>query len=131
MPAVVSIHNAVNERTWTEVLKWERLRGGDGETMAPKLVKFKGRPKDLSPKAWFKTTLLGYKAPFDRHDWTVQRADGETVRYVIDFYTGKVDGAGPKAAQPGQVAFHLDVRPALDSVGAFGHRLQMLWNETF
>lgn len=38
-----------------------------------------GRPKDMSPKArllW----LMGYNAPFDRHDWVVERPDGSEVR---------------------------------------------------
>ena len=32
--------------------------------------------------------LMGYKPPFDRHDWVVQRC-GEEVRYLIDFYRGR------------------------------------------
>ena len=48
MPVVVSIHNAVNERAWGEVMKWERMH--DQECDCPKLFKFMGRPKDLSPR---------------------------------------------------------------------------------
>ena len=38
----------------------------------PELVKFAGKPKDLSPRARFRT-WMGYTAPFDRHDWVVDR----------------------------------------------------------
>ena len=51
--------------------------------------------------------MLGYKLPFDRHYWTVDRC-GEKVRYVIDFYNAPPQNGAP-------VALHLDVRPALDS----------------
>lgn len=61
--------------------------------------------------------MQGYKLPFDRHDWIVDRC-GTDVRYVIDFYTG--------AAQPlVPVSMHLDVRPALDSWSAAWDRLRM------
>jgi cytochrome c heme-lyase len=59
----------------------------------------------------------GFKLPFDRHDWVVDRC-GKEVRYIIDFYSG--------APVPGVPAsMHLDVRPALDSVGALYDRLKM------
>jgi cytochrome c heme-lyase len=72
----------------------------------PKLYSFLGLPKTLSPKARF-NTFLGYSAPFDRHDWVVDRC-GTKVEYVIDFYQGK--GAGN-----GKLNFYLDVRPKLNS----------------
>lgn len=83
----------------------------------PVLKKFQGRPRDLSPKARI-NTWLGYNAPFDRHDWVVSRC-GKDVRYIIDFYQG--------SSTPGdsRVAMHLDVRPALDSVGAVWDRVRM------
>lgn len=56
MRVVVPIHNAVNERAWGEVLNWERGWGGD-KCGGVKLVSFKGRPKDRTPKAWLKTLL--------------------------------------------------------------------------
>lgn len=59
----------------------------------------------------------GYKLPFDRHDWIVDRC-GVDVRYIIDFYN-----ASPTKAKP--IAMHLDVRPALDSLSAFRDRLKM------
>ena len=76
----------------------------------PKLASFAGDSSKLTPKARF-YTLLGYHAPFDRHDWTVDRC-GEKIEYVIDFYSGKPD---PRA--PGKVSFYLDVRPKLSVEG--------------
>ena len=61
--------------------------------------------------------LQGYKMPFDRHDWVVDRC-GEEVRYVIDFYNGV-----PAPGMP--IAMHVDVRPALDSFQAALDRLRM------
>ena len=114
MSTVVAIHNAVNERTWAEVMRWERKLHCDCEH--PKLLKFLGRPKDLSPKARL-LNFLGYTLPFDRHDWIVDRC-GQEVRYVIDFYRGRnLEGA--------PASFHVDARPALDSVGALKDRVKM------
>ncbi|KAG8741677.1 Cytochrome c1 heme lyase [Ceratobasidium sp. 428] len=56
MRVVVPIHNAVNERAWGELLAWEAGRGGEA-CGGVKLVSFKGRPGDRTPKAWFKTLL--------------------------------------------------------------------------
>ncbi|KAF9652949.1 cytochrome c and c1 heme-lyase [Thelephora ganbajun] len=106
MRVIVPIHNAVNERTWYEVLKWEEGRGSEA-CGGLKLVSFKGKSQELSPRARFKS-LLGYAPPFDRHDWVVDRC-GHRVRYIIDFYTGK--SLGPNSTP----SFYLDVRPALDS----------------
>ena len=61
-----------------------------------------------TPRARF-NTLLGYKAPFDRHDWVVDRC-GTKVEYVIDFYAGKDEAKAGK-----ELNFYLDVRPKLNS----------------
>ena len=61
----------------------------------------------MSPKARF-NTLLGYMAPFDRHDWIVDRC-GTKIEYIIDFYAGKNDGKSAK------LSFYLDVRPKLNT----------------
>ena len=114
MDVVVAIHNTVNERVWEHILQWEKLH--EDVCCRPTLSKFEGRPKDFSPRARL-LNWLGYKLPFDRHDWTVDRC-GKKVRYVIDFYN-----APPTGPQP--VAMHLDVRPALDSFGACYDRLRM------
>lgn len=58
MKTIVPIHNAVNERAWAEVLKWEAGRGG--ETCGGiRLVTFKGKAKETSPKARW-NMLLGF-----------------------------------------------------------------------
>jgi cytochrome c heme-lyase len=121
MKTVVPIHNAVNERAWSEVLKWEVGRGGEN-CGGVKLVTFKGRPNDVSPKARL-MTLLGYSAPFDRHDWVVDRC-GTRIRYVIDFYTGR--GAGSS-----NVSFYLDVRPALDNWEGVRMRVENAFEDLF
>lgn len=56
MKVIVPIHNAVNERAWAEVMKWEVGQGGE-KCGGVKLVSFKGRPKDLTPRARWKTLL--------------------------------------------------------------------------
>lgn len=115
MRSVVDIHNAVNERTWQHILHWERLHARS--CAAPTLKRFEGRPKHYSPKAML-LNCLGYKLPFDRHDWYVDRC-GVEVRYVIDFYSGAAT-AGAEGT-----GMYLDVRPALDSFGAAVDRLRM------
>ena len=143
MDWIVTIHNVVNEQCWQEISKWERFRvegcryisnisdntnkignntaisnGSsnkiiDNKGIEIKLQRFLGRPDDLSPKAWFKSKILGYRKPFDRHDWFV-KSNKESLpprRYIIDFYTGKgSDSSGLVNS------VYLDVRPAMDSV---------------
>ena len=119
MVSVVSIHNTVNEETWRRVLRWEELHRAECRDV--RLARFRGRPNDASAKATLRG-WLGYAAPFDRHDWVVDRC-GKEVRYIIDFYEGgrEEEGAGaPRAA-----AIHIDARPALDSPGALLDRLRM------
>ncbi|KAJ3339574.1 holocytochrome c synthase [Gonapodya sp. JEL0774] len=122
IPVMVQIHNFLNEACWEEILKWERMHKTTCGT--PTLLKFQGRPSELSPKARLYTTLLGTPKPFDRHDWTVDRC-GMPVRYVIDYY------AGPDEPGTGNPSFVVDVRPALDSVGAVVDRLRKGWAERF
>lgn len=104
---MVQVHNFLNEQVWAEVLKWEeKHRSICGD---PKLKRFMGRPKDLSPRARFFSLFFGTPRPFDRHDWIVDRC-GKDVRYVIDYYSGPQGDEG---------TFYCDVRPALDSWEAF------------
>lgn len=56
MKVIVPIHNAVNERAWAEVMKWEAGQGGD-KCGGVKLVSFKGRPNERTPRARWKTLL--------------------------------------------------------------------------
>ncbi|CAG9463976.1 unnamed protein product [Pedinophyceae sp. YPF-701] len=111
---MVAAHNTLNEATWRKVLQWESLHAD--HCQGPKLLRFLGRPDKLSPKAWFKSTVLRQEAPFDRHDWIVDRC-GEHVRYVIDFYYDE--------NRPAHDAFVIDARPALDSMGAAADRAKM------
>ncbi len=52
------------------------LRARGSECAQPRLARFVGRPQDYSPKARL-LNLLGYKLPFDRHDWVVDRCGTE------------------------------------------------------
>ena len=106
IPVIVAIHNTVNEQGWTMIREWELLRGNTN----PKLTRFMGRPQDVSPKAYLLNFFFGYKLPFDRHDWIIDR-NGKQIRYVIDFYTGSKSEAASRGMP---VSLHLDVRPALD-----------------
>ena len=114
MAAVVSVHNSMNEDTWRRVISWERLH--QDECRNPMLLRFLGRPDDLSPLAWTRYLLTGQK-PFDRHDWYVDR-NGKQVRYVIDYYFNE-----DKAGTAGQ--FDLVVRPAADDASSVLDRVKM------
>jgi len=107
MKTIVPIHNAVNEQAWKEIKAWEAGRGSE-KCGGPKLVSFSGQATAMTPRARI-NTMLGYAAPFDRHDWIVDRC-GEHVEYVIDFYAGKDEGKVGKSLN-----FYLDVRPKLNS----------------
>mmetsp|Transcript_464 Transcript_464/g.1412 ORF Transcript_464/g.1412 Transcript_464/m.1412 type:complete len:272 (-) Transcript_464:1459-2274(-) len=113
MVSVVLAHNSMNERTWQAVLHWEQLHQ---ECNSPTLMRFCGRPDDLSPKARLRSWLTG-ELPFDRHDWYLDRC-GKEVRYVIDFYFHE-DQAGSAEA------FSVDARPAVDSMEAALDRVKM------
>ena len=71
--SMVAVHNFLNEGAWAEIVAWEQRfsrglgygwqacsRGEEGfkesplsrePTPAPKLLRFQGRPKDVTPKA--------------------------------------------------------------------------------
>ncbi|EKD16078.1 uncharacterized protein L3040_003513 [Drepanopeziza brunnea f. sp. 'multigermtubi'] len=146
--AMVSVHNFLNEGAWAEIVEWERRfghgllkgwencrRGEKGsmagqnltaganvdEVVQPKLIRFMGRPKEMTPKAamvqvlgWIYPTAYATEPPFDRHDWFVQRevaGKKQEIRYVIDYYSAPDDADG-------EPVFHLDVRPALTPTAA-------------
>merc|ERR1712216_951176 len=69
MRAVIAIHNVVNERAWKHVMEWEAAYP---KPESRRLIRFEGKPTELSPKARL-LGFLGYDAPFDRHDWYVDR----------------------------------------------------------
>lgn len=135
IPSVLQIHNAVNERSWHEIVKWEQELHHNAN---PKLVKFVGRPKDLSPKAWWNSRVLMTQEPFDRHDWYVEDVHGgEPRRYVIDFYEGaeeKMKGLERGTSDSSNdfmkpPAMYIDVRPALDNPSAAVDRVAMFARE--
>lgn len=154
--AMVAVHNFLNEGAWDEIVDWERIfsrglangwekcrRGeenipselakeeyyGTANSTPPRLVKFQGRPQELTPKAQILQALgrlypakYGTPPPFDRHDWYVMRETPlgpREVRYVIDYYSGPPEPTG-------EPVFYLDIRPALDSPTAAVERL-MRW----
>ena len=118
---------------------WKQLQRQDGEgdgeesrynVPPPSLIRFMGRPGDLTPKArmlqvagWMWPAKYSSDLPFDRHDWYVRRhlPDGSTreVRYVIDYYSGPPEPTG-------EPVFYLDVRPAVDGPTAVVERM-MKW----
>ncbi|KAI2498746.1 cytochrome c-type heme lyase [Fragilaria crotonensis] len=122
--SVVALHNNMNEYTWRQVLAWEKLAGEED----PKLLKFIGKPSDLSPKASLKHFLLFHPLPFDRHDWTIQRRDGTTVRYVIDYYhdeskSSDEPGSGMPSLTQRVPSLLVDVRPAIDGPNSLLQRV--------
>ncbi|CAK0787317.1 hypothetical protein CVIRNUC_010535 [Coccomyxa viridis] len=120
MSAVVFAHNTMNEVTWQHVLAWEALHAG--ECADPQLLRFTGRPDELSPLARL-SSWFGNQLPFDRHDWWVDRC-GQEVRYVIDFYFHEHAAGTPEA-------FTLRVRPAIDSAQSVVDRSKMSIYKTF
>ncbi|KAK1782353.1 cytochrome c/c1 heme-lyase [Copromyces sp. CBS 386.78] len=145
--SMVAVHNFLNEGAWNEIVEWERrfgkglMRGWEimkrGEENAPimlrrleaqendpepqpTLIRFQGRPKDMTPKAALLQVLgrinsnYATEPPFDRHDWYVSRehnGEKKEVRYVIDFYSAPPEPTG-------EPVFYLDVRPAVSVTGA-------------
>lgn len=53
VPVILAIHNTVNEKGWSKIKEWEYMRGN----LSPKLLRFTGRPKDLSPKAFILSSI--------------------------------------------------------------------------
>jgi len=163
--SMVSVHNFLNEGAWAEIVEWERRFAGglkrgwemckrgeqgsmagagleaganEAEVIQPKLIRFMGRPKEMTPKAafiqimgkiypsafayvhssvwmvWIELMITRTEPPFDRHDWFVQReykGQKKEVRYVIDYYSGPPEPTG-------EPVFYLDVRPALTPTAA-------------
>ncbi|KAK9460444.1 cytochrome c/c1 heme-lyase [Lipomyces oligophaga] len=133
VPAMVDVHNFLNEGAWDEILKWEqKYTNISGKN--PRLLKFTGRPNDMSPRAVMIQVLgriypskFGTEPPFDRHDWTVlrygQQGEKNEVRYVIDYYSGELEEGYP--------TFVLDVRPALDSFQSIYDRSELWSRQVF
>ncbi len=121
--SVVALHNNMNEKTWAKVIQWEEATLGQEDGKKSKLLKFMGRPSDLSPKARIKNLVFGHPLPFDRHDWTVIRNDGTEVRYVIDYYYDETRASETEESAMPAMDDHdavksilVDVRPAIDTL---------------
>jgi cytochrome c heme-lyase len=155
--SMVAVHNFLNEGAWDEIVGWERIfakgfksawdkckrgeeniamdafrdevMGSVDEESTPRLLRFQGRPNELTPKAqmlqalgWLYPAKFETSPPFDRHDWYVMRqtpSGPKEIRYVIDYYSGPPEPSG-------EPVFFLDIRPALDSPTAAVERL-MRW----
>ncbi|EAQ84713.1 hypothetical protein CHGG_08727 [Chaetomium globosum CBS 148.51] len=145
--SMVDVHNFLNEGAWGEIVDWERrfarglsrgwevskrgeenaplalrrLEAQEGGQTQPTLIRFQGRPKEMTPKAAMLQLLgrvypskFGTEPPFDRHDWFVSRninGQKKEVRYVIDFYSAPPEPTG-------EPVFYLDVRPAITPTAA-------------
>ncbi|VEU40201.1 unnamed protein product [Pseudo-nitzschia multistriata] len=142
IPSFLQIHNSVNERSWKKVLEWEKHGSSNSSNNSNnnkiELSRFEGRPRDLTPKAWFLSALGIRDKPFDRHDWYVVNASengGTERRYVLDFYMVGDAGPGHRDFGHGQgealPRVEIDVRPALDTPEAFGRRGIRLLREAF
>ena len=120
---IVAIHNNMNEKTWKQVQEWE-------ETLYPgsssRLLKFMGRPDDMTPLAMLKYAWKG--KPFDRHDWTIARDDGSEVRYVIDYYFDEGKSGEDKVpalhSASSVQSISIDARPAVDNIQSFLDRIR-------
>ncbi|GIX63330.1 cytochrome c heme lyase, putative [Babesia caballi] len=112
MRDAVVAHNVVNERTWEKVMEWEKVHARTCSN--PQLRRFLGKYGHSTPRSLAHRFFWGMGAPFDRHDWFVNRC-GREVRYVIDYYDD------PHAGDDVQV--YIDARPALDSFGALCDRI--------
>lgn len=122
IPSFLQVHNSVNERSWRQLCEWEGGINNSGKDI--KLVKFEGRPADLTPKAWIWTNLLFQEKPFDRHDWYIDNGVEHNKRYVLDFYM-KED------ARSGLPKVEIDVRPAIDTPSALVARVQRVAMDLF
>ncbi|KDO30077.1 hypothetical protein SPRG_05268 [Saprolegnia parasitica CBS 223.65] len=121
---IVSIHNNMNERAWEQVAAYEEMCHPGSET---KLLRFMGRPDDLTPLARLKL-LLGHGKPFDRHDWIVVRKDNTEVRYVIDYYFDEDKTAEDKVPELHDAtsvkSISMYARPAIDDIGSLVDRIK-------
>lgn len=115
MDSVVFAHNVTNERSWQKVMEWERLH--EKVCADPSLIRFVGRSEDLSWGAWWSSRYSYRGAPFDRHDWFVDRCGLKTVRYVIDYYDD------PRNLDDG-IEITVEARPAVDDLSAILDRMR-------
>ena len=119
VPAMVAVHNWLNEGCWQQILRWEKKHfpydsstlltdGWDNDE--PYLVKFKGRPGNPTPKSYILQMTGQSPKAFDHHEWFISTVEGGMRRYVIDYYA--VD----------ELTFSVDARPALDDFASIRAR---------
>lgn len=141
------------------MVDWEKEFIGEKASEDIALLRFEGRPGELSPRArWYSwmgslfPSRYSSEPPFDRHDWIVSRPNGSTARYVIDYYGDEEADARDEARRRArlqqekegkiskkaedeedededQARFILDVRPALDSFDAIRVRARRAFQE--
>lgn len=115
MDSVVHAHNVTNERTWMQIMEWEKLHYR--QCKDPKLLRFVGRSDELSLGAQWSKRFSYRGVPFDRHDWYVDRCGIKTVRYVIDYYDDP-------HIKNDDLQVSIDTRPAFDDLGNAWDRLR-------
>eukprot|EP00438_Fugacium_kawagutii_P013157 Skav233661 [mRNA] locus=scaffold2779:1144374:1147318:- [translate_table: standard] len=97
MSMVIAIHNAVNEQTWQdawhrlahlpEILKYERLH--QDHCAEPKLVRFLGRPGEMTPKASaararaLELSIVAMPLDLERRPVALRAAQGFCARQVM------------------------------------------------
>ena len=176
IPSFLQIHNSVNERGWKQIQQWEQplpqpqhshtatintntnISTSTSTTTELELSRFEGRPKELSPKAWFLSTFGFRKPPFDRHDWyIVQKTTttpnvndrttnpplgdnhnnnevvvvSEEKRYILDFYMTEEGTNNNNRTMSMMPRVDIDVRPALDTPDAIRQRGTQFLRELF
>jgi len=171
IPSFLQIHNSVNERGWKQIQQWEQPPqqqhsptatthtniSTSTSTTELELSRFEGRPKELSPKAWFLSTFGFRKPPFDRHDWYIVHKTtttpnvndrnpnppfgdnhnnnavvvvSEEKRYILDFYMTE-EGTNNNRTMSMIPRVDIDVRPALDTPDAIRQRGTQFLRELF
>ncbi|EKX74025.1 cytochrome c1 heme lyase, putative [Theileria equi strain WA] len=118
IPAMVDIHNVINERAWEQVMEYESLHAKECEN--PLLIRFVGKKDQYTIRSMI-NYIRGYKLPYDRHDWTVDRC-GKSIRYIIDFYEGE-------SKEKDKFGVYIDARPELTFSGICD-RLRLFFNKS-
>ena len=173
IPSFLQIHNSVNERGWKQIQQWEQPPpqqhsptatthtniSTSTSTTELELSRFEGRPKELSPKAWFLSTFGFRKPPFDRHDWYIVHKTtttpnvndrntntplgdnnhnnnevvvvSEEKRYILDFYMTEEGTNNNNRTMSMIPRVDIDVRPALDTPDAIRQRGTQFLRELF
>jgi len=145
IPSFLQIHNSVNEQSWNKIQEWEAsaittssspyTSSSSSTTTNIELGRFEGRPRDLTPKAWFLSTFGISNRPFDRHDWyVVNKETGIEKRYVLDFYMLDDENNHNNNNNNNHKMIprvEIDVRPALDSPEAVWQRGTAILRDVF